>query len=104
MEEKIIYLAEEVNKRIDILQDEIKIVEYVKNRVKMKLIKYVIIGVGTLACTFAIEDANVKTVLIFVSMINGTFIIENGVDLFRKIIDVKKLKNKLKMFLRYLGE
>ena len=40
MEEKIIYLAEEVNKRIDILQDEIKIVEYVKNRVKMKLIKY----------------------------------------------------------------
>jgi hypothetical protein len=37
-------------------------------------------------------------------MINGTFIIENGVDLFRKIIDVKKLKNKLKMFLRYLGE
>ena len=30
MEEKIINLAEEVNKRIDILQDEIKIVEYVK--------------------------------------------------------------------------
>lgn len=101
MEEKIINLTEEVNKRIDILQDEIKIVEYVKNRVKMKLIKYTIIGVGTLACTFAIEDANVKTVLIFVSMINGTFIIENGVDLFRKIIDIKKLKNKLKMFLRY---
>ena len=104
MEEKIIYLAEEVNKRIDILQDEIEIVKYVKNRVKMKLIKYVIIGVGTLACTFVIEDANVKTVLIFVSMINGTFIIENGVDLFRKIIDGKKLKNKLKIFLRYLGE
>ena len=42
-----------------------QIVEYVKNRVKMKLIKYVIIGVGTLACTFVIKDANVKTVLIF---------------------------------------
>ena len=101
MEEKIINLAEEINKRVDILQDEIEVTKFIKNRVKMKLIKYVIIGVGTLACTFVIEDTNVKTVLIFVSMINGTFIIENGVDLFRKIIDIKKLKNKLKMFLRY---
>ena len=67
----------------------------------MKLIKYAIIGAGTLTCTFVIEDTNVKTVLIFVSMINGTFIIESGVDLFRKIIDGKKLKNKLKIFLRY---
>ena len=101
MEEKIINLAKEVNKRIDILQDEIEVTKFIKNRVKMKLIKYAIIGVGTLVCTLVIEDANVKTVLIFVSMINGTFIIENGVDLFRKIIDGKKLKNKLKIFLRY---
>ena len=104
MEEKIINLAKEVNKRIDILQDEIEVTKFIKNRAKMKLIKYAIIGAGTLACTFAIEDTNVKTVLIFVSIINGTFIIENGVDLFRKIIDGKKLKNKLKIFLRYLGE
>ena len=104
MEEKIINLAKEVNKRIDILQDEIEVIKFIKNRAKMKLIKYTIIGVGTLVCTFVIEDTNVKTVLIFISMINGTFIIESGVDLFRKIIDGKKLKNKLKIFLRYLGE
>ena len=34
MEEKIIYLAEEVNKRIDILQDEIEIIKFIKNKNK----------------------------------------------------------------------
>ena len=65
MEEKIINLAKEVNKRIDILQDEIEVTKFIKNRAKMKLIKYAIIGVETLVCTFVIEDTNVKTVLIF---------------------------------------
>ena len=34
MEEKIINLAEEVNKRVDILQDEIEVTKFIKNRVK----------------------------------------------------------------------
>ena len=101
MENKILYLKEEINKRIDILQDEIEIVEYVKNRVKMKAIKYTVLGVIGLISVYVIEDVEVKTIIILASMINGTFIIESGVDLFRKSINKKKLKRKLKKFLRY---
>ena len=98
---KVVDLRDVVDRKVGILKEEIEIVEFVRNRAKMKVIKWGIMGIWIILTMTVLKDTKADEWLAIGLVINGAFLLEGLMDFTRKTIDMKKLKNKLNKFKRF---
>lgn len=96
MEEKVISIKEYILNKIEILEEEVEIVKYVKKEYLIKLVRMLAINSATTLTMATNFDSTFGKLMIAPTVITMVLTFDISLSYIQKIIDINKLEKEIK--------